>query len=96
MLVTKKQLQRVIREEVARVMSEGLIQDLEQATGETLVPGRNHLWGCPVDIEDGDPSEGLVMRAVDRDASVDLLKLLRSNGFRASFDKRSKVIVVLP
>lgn len=97
MRMTKESLRRIVREAVKAKLSrldEGLINDLEKSSGVAVRPGRNVLWGYPVDIEDGDATQGIDMRAVDRDASVGLLKRLRQSGFKARFDKATGTIGV--
>lgn len=97
MRMTKESLRRIVREAVKAKLArfdEGLINDLEKSSGVPVRPGRNVLWGYPVDIDDGDVTQGVDMRAVDRDASVGLLKRLRQSGFKARFDKGTGTISV--
>lgn len=61
--------------------SEDLLAKFEKFAGFRIKPGRNVIHGLPVDIEDGDPKEGISMEGVDRATTTEMLKLLRKNGF---------------
>jgi len=72
-----------------------LVDKLSKFAGEQIKPGRNVIKGYPVDIEDGDPAEGVEMDAVDRDAATGLLKALRSAGFKTRRVGDLGIVVVM-
>ncbi len=78
--------QRYARRQVAwscdQASGQALMSKLEKFAGTKIKPGRNVIKGYPVDIDDQDPSEGLSLDAVDRDAATNLLKALRAAGFK--------------
>jgi len=57
-----------------------MIDNLEKAI-PGMKAGRNSVNGHPVDIQDGNPEEGIDMRGVDGDAAKGALKFLRGKGF---------------
>ena len=73
---------------------DSVLDRLEKELG-TLKGGRMTWWGYPVEVDDraSDPSH-VVIHAVDKDATEELLKLLRKKGFKAKFHKPSGDIVV--
>lgn len=82
MKLSQKQLRSLIESVVKKSIKESVLDKLEAATGQQITPGRNVLWGQPVDIDDDDPSMGLSMTAVDRDARDELVNQFRRSGFK--------------
>ena len=60
--------------------SKELIDNVEKFMGKTIKPGRNELFGFPVDIEDSDGTF-LDCEAVDKDACSKVAKAFRAAGF---------------
>ncbi len=82
MKLSQKQLRTLIEGVAWKQLKESVLDKLEAVTGQQIVPGRNVLWGQPVDIDDDDPSTGLSMTAIDRDARDELVNQFRRSGFK--------------
>lgn len=75
------------------INEEALIDRLEKFAKTKLSPGRHVIRGLPVDIEDSDGLQ-IDMKAVDRDAATDLIKLLRQAGFKTARHGNTDISIV--
>lgn len=73
---------------------ENVHSKMSKLTGKDLKPGRQSILGYPVEIEDYPSLDEIWMTTVSDGEAKDLMKELRSKGFKVSYDKRLKQIVV--